>query len=152
MRHYIESRGADPRFRPLSDRSELYRGDVFYFTCIAERSKLEPLYELFCGEDRFICTLMPETYRNYWWCEIMPLRASKANAILKLKELWGCERVVCFGDALNDLSMFRIADEAYAVANAADEVKAAASGVIGPNDGDGVARWLAEHAKRAGNL
>ena len=40
--------------------------------------------------------------------------------------------------------MFEIADEKYAVANAAPELKALATAVIGDNDEDAVAKWLAE--------
>ena len=48
--------------------------------------------------------------------------------------------------------MFRIADECYAMANAVDEVKAAATGVIGSNEEDGVARFLRERmARESGN-
>ena len=72
----------------------------------------------------------------------MPARASKAHAIQKLKAIWGCSRVVSFGDAVNDLPMFALSDECYAVANAVEELKAAATGVIGSNEDDGVARWL----------
>ena len=72
----------------------------------------------------------------------MPKGATKANAIGKLKKMWGCERVVSFGDAVNDIPMFRISDECYAVANAVEELKAMADGVIGDNDSDAVARWL----------
>ena len=42
--------------------------------------------------------------------------------------------------------MFRVADEAYAVQNADEELKAAATAVIGGNNEDGVAKWLLEHA------
>ena len=53
-----------------------------------------------------------------------------------------------FGDGENDVDLFEAADEAYAVANAADVLKAVATGVIGAND-DGVARWLDAHARYA---
>ena len=49
-----------------------------------------------------------------------------------------------FGDALNDISMFEIADEAYAVSNAVGELKAIATGIIGCNDEDAVAEKLKE--------
>ena len=52
-----------------------------------------------------------------------------------------------FGDALNDLPMFSIADEAYAVANALDVVKEAATKVIGSNDEDAVAEYLSAVAQ-----
>ena len=61
-----------------------------------------------------------------------------------MKELLGVERVVCFGDSANDLSMFETADESYAPANASDMIKAAATAVIGHHDDEGVARFLRE--------
>ena len=76
----------------------------------------------------------------------MPKNASKANAIKQLKEQLGCDRLVVFGDGKNDIDMFELADEAYAVANAVDELKEAATAVIGNNNEDGVARWLEENA------
>lgn len=39
-----------------------------------------------------------------------------------------------FGDGLNDLSTFEIADESYAVENACKELKEKATGIIGRHD------------------
>jgi hydroxymethylpyrimidine pyrophosphatase-like HAD family hydrolase len=75
----------------------------------------------------------------------MPRGATKAAAIRQLKEMLGVERIVAFGDGRNDLSMFALADECYAVENAHPDLKAAATAVIGSNREDGVARWLREH-------
>ena len=72
-----------------------------------------------------------------------------ASAALWLKSSLGCGRLVVFGDGENDVDLFEAADEAYAVANAADVLKAVATGVIGANDEDGVARWLDAHARCA---
>lgn len=79
--------------------------------------------------------------------EIMPKKASKAEAIKRLKEIWRCDRVVSFGDAVNDIPMFEISDECYAVANAVPELKAYATGEIASNDEDGVAKWLAQFGR-----
>ena len=49
---------------------------------------------------------------------------------------------MAFGDGRNDIDMFEVADEGYAVENAVDELKAMATAVIGSNDEDGVARWM----------
>ena len=49
------------------------------------------------------------------------------------------------GDGINDLPMFEIADECYAVSNAVDELKAIATGVIESNNADGIAKWLSKH-------
>lgn len=144
IRRYLEVRKGDKRFRPLEDESGLYQGNIFYFTCIADREELFPLYEIFREDGRYRCTLQQELYRPEFFLEIMPKKASKAEAIKRLKELWNCDRVVSFGDAVNDIPMFEISDECYAVANAVPELKACATGVIASNDEDGVAKWLAD--------
>lgn len=145
IRRYLDKRKGDPRFRALPDSKGLYDGDMFYFTCIGEREDLLPVYEIFSGDDRYTCTLQQEIYRPEYWCEILPKKATKANAIQTLKELWNCDRVVSFGDAINDIPMFRISDECYAVSNAVDALKELATGIIESNDEDGVAKWLKAH-------
>ena len=150
IRRYLEVRKGDRRFRPLADETCLYQGDMFYFTCIAEREELFPLYEIFREDGRYRCTLQQELYRPEFFLEIMPQKASKAEAIKRLKGIWNCDRVVSFGDAVNDIPMFEISDECYAVANAVPELKACATGVIASNDEDGVARWLADEDIRGG--
>jgi hypothetical protein len=81
---------------------------------------------------------------EWHWLDIHHSDASKGGAIKMLKELLGLERVICFGDSNNDLSMFETADEAYAPANANDAVKSAATAVIGHHDEEGIARFLRE--------
>ena len=46
--------------------------------------------------------------------------------------------------------MFNISDEAYAVNNAVDELKQAATSVISSNNEDGVAKWIELMCKTAG--
>ena len=55
------------------------------------------------------------------------------------------QKVVVFGDGRNDIDMFKIADESYAVKNAVDDLKNIATGVIDMNDNDAVAKWLKEN-------
>lgn len=147
IRRYLDVRKGDRRFRPLADETCLYQGDIFYFTCIADREELLPLYEIFVRDERFRTTLQQELYRPEYFLEIMPRKASKAEAIKRLKEIWHCDKVVSFGDAVNDIPMFEISDECYAVANAVPELKAHATGVIASNDEDGVAKWLEQNGE-----
>ena len=95
--------------------------------------------------ERCYCNFQQEFYQPEYWCELMPREATKANAIIRLKAMLGCDRVVAFGDALNDIPMFQIADECYAVENAVEELKALATGSIASNEQDGVAKWLLEY-------
>lgn len=104
--------------------------------------ELDPLYQLVKESLDWICVYQKDKYRPEYWLEICPREATKAKAIQKLQRQYGCSRVVVFGDSLNDISMFEIADEAYAVANAMEELKTIATEVIGDNNSDGVARWL----------
>ncbi len=78
------------------------------------------------------------------WLDVHHSDASKGGAIKTLKELLGLERVICFGDSDNDLSMFEAADESYAPANANDRIRSAATAVIGHHDEEGIARFLRE--------
>ena len=146
IKRYLSKRTGDRRLRPLEGADGLYDGDVFYYTCIGEKEELMPLYEILSGDRRFRCTIQQELYRPEYWCEIMPRKATKAEAIKTLKSLWDCYRVISFGDAVNDIPMFRLSDECYAVENAVPELKKAATGILDSNDRDGVAKWLRENA------
>lgn len=72
-------------------------------------------------------------------------KATKARAIRTLADRLGADRIVCFGDNINDLPMMAEADIAVAVENALPEVKAAADVIIGPNTSDSVARFILDH-------
>lgn len=82
--------------------------------------------------------------RDWRWLDVHHSDASKGGAIKILKELLGLERVICFGDSDNDLSMFEAADESYAPDNANSAIKSAATEVIGHHDEEGIARFLRE--------
>ena len=137
---FLLTRKGDVRENPVASEYDLGIGDVFYFTCIGEYEKLELLYVQL--KDKHHCIFHKDIYSGEQWLEIVPQSVSKANAILQLKELLGIDYIVAFGDGKNDIDMFEIADEAYAVENAVDELKKKATGIIGSNDADSVARWL----------
>jgi hydroxymethylpyrimidine pyrophosphatase-like HAD family hydrolase len=117
---------------------------MFYFSCIGGESELAPINEIFQSDSRFYCVYQRDIYSGEQWCEILPAKATKANAIVWLKEYLGCDTVISFGDGKNDIPMFEISDECYAVLNADPELKKKATAMIDTNDKDGVARWLKE--------
>ncbi|MBP3474820.1 MAG: Cof-type HAD-IIB family hydrolase [Lachnospiraceae bacterium] len=145
FQQYLVDHADDGRLRAVLTEDELYEGEVCYFTFIGEREELEPLYSRVKDSDEWICVFQQDKYRPEYWLEICPKDATKAKAIRKLQKQYNCERVVVFGDSLNDISMFQAADEAYAVGNAMESLKEIATGIIGDNNSDGVARWLAEN-------
>lgn len=81
---------------------------------------------------------------EYRWMDVHHKLASKGSAVEILKQQLGATNVICFGDSDNDMSMFAIADEAYAPSNAKPPIKEAASSIIGHHHEDGVARFLRE--------
>lgn len=137
---FLSTRKGDRRDNPVATEGELRNGEVFYFTCIGGYERLEPLYKRF--KDKYRCFFQRDIYSGEQWLELVPMSVSKANAVRQLKEYVGADRVVAFGDGVNDIEMFEAADEAYAVENATEELKSIATGIIGGNDHDGVARWM----------
>lgn len=85
-----------------------------------------------------------DTYSDYWLIEAFSSDASKPAGAATLRDLAGARRMVAFGDNLNDLPLFAVCDESYAVANAHERVRQAATGVIASNEEDAVAQFLLE--------
>ncbi|MGN1235008.1 MAG: HAD family hydrolase [Christensenellaceae bacterium] len=140
---YLARRKGDRRLRPVSSDEELFRGLVFYVTLIAERSQLDPLCRIVTATEGTFSTIYNrETYQTDYWLEILPFGATKGKAAKRLKEYLGFDRIVCFGDGKNDLGLFEVADERYAVRNADDALKARADAIVGYCEEDGVAKWL----------
>ncbi|MCL2409773.1 MAG: HAD family hydrolase, partial [Oscillospiraceae bacterium] len=77
-----------------------------------------------------------------WYLECSAALATKYNATQSLRELYGFEKIIGFGDSNNDLPLISACDEFYAVENAIAEVKEKATGIIGRSDEDAVVKWL----------
>ncbi len=76
--------------------------------------------------------------------EAFSKEATKARAVRSLAHAAGAERIVAFGDNINDIPMLKAADVAVAVGNAIPEVKEIADVVIGPNTDDSVVKFIME--------
>ncbi len=139
---FIEARN-DIRKRIVDTEDELIDGDIFYITCIEEPEKIKPFYDKY--KVMYHCVYQKDIYSGEQWLEIMPKNATKASATLRLKKKLGCDYVIAFGDGVNDIEMFEMADEAYATENAVPELKVIATGIVGNNNDDGVAHWLEEN-------
>lgn len=123
----------------LADMADEY---TVYFTTTGPYEDLLPVKteaEKLSGVD---IAFYLDVYNDSWYLEIFSHKASKSNALRFIREKYGFDKVVAFGDNLNDLPMFEQADTKVAVGNARDEVKAAADHVIGTNSEDGVAEYL----------
>jgi Cof subfamily protein (haloacid dehalogenase superfamily) len=121
---------------------------VIYFSVCEPKEKLMPFYESLRSEEQLHIEFYRDIYQEgCWYLEICSKLASKENAIRFLRKEYQFDKVISFGDNLNDLSMFSGSDESYAVSNARPEVREKATAVIGSNIDDGVARWLMQREK-----
>lgn len=131
------------KFTKVNSFNDCMDKNVVYYSINDKKEKLEEAYKSISQ-----CTdLHAEFYRDiynteHWYLEVCSSEASKKNAVNTLRELFGFDRVISFGDNLNDIPMFEASDEAYAVANAKDEVKKRANGVIESNINNGVVKFI----------
>ena len=144
LQGYLDYYKDDPSVVTVSALSEMFMGNPGYVTIIGNKVETEPIYLRTREYNGWECLFQKDVYRDEYWLEIAPRNSTKAKSILKLKEEYGFDKLVVFGDSANDITMFRIADEAYAVSNAVDELKALATGIIGSNEEDAVAVYLSK--------
>lgn len=71
--------------------------------------------------------------------EVFGPEVSKANAVRILSKIVGADRMVAYGDNVNDIPILSVADDAVAVENAVAGLKEIAHRVIGSNVEDSVA-------------
>ena len=148
MKRYLSRRAGDPRLNPVDSPDELKDDEIFYYTYIDAKERTDAVHAVFERDARFRCIYQQETYQSDYWLEIMPAGTSKGAAATVLKERLGAEKLVAFGDALNDRELFRAADEAYAVENADEELKKAATAVIGYSEEDSVSKFIRDNLEK----
>ena len=148
---FLAARPNDPRLRPITANDPLNSAAVFYIAIIGENLALvnvrHALLPALANAAHFLSE--DSTTPGLDWLEFHHEEGTKAKAIERVMMHLGANRLVVFGDNNNDLPMFRIADESYAVSNAIPAVLAAATGVIGSNDNDAVARWVTDDVSRS---
>ena len=79
--------------------------------------------------------------------QIMARGVNKANGVKKIQAAYGFtnDEIAVFGDDVNDIEMLTGCRVSVAVANAPNDVKAAANYICGSNDCDGVAEWIEDN-------
>lgn len=118
--------------------------DVILFFATGKTTQVRPLGAALESTGKLSVSIYPDIFvRGVSIVEVYAAGVSKASAISELAGKLGVDRVVCFGDNLNDISMFGVADLSVAVGNAFPPVKNSADIVIGPNYDDSVAHFIA---------
>lgn len=144
VRAYLDARHGDPRLRAITADDPLDPASVFYIAILAQNPELTALREALrpaLGSAAHFLSVDPGT-PGLDWLEIHHEDGTKARAIQRLMSELDTDRLVVFGDNHNDLSMFAIADESYAVSNAIPAIRGAATAIVDSNENDAVARWI----------
>ncbi len=131
------------RFFIGEDVPQEKRENVILLFAIGSTSAIMPLADTLRKKGLCSVSAYPDIFDpNSSLIEVFAPGVSKANAVLNLKNAVGADRVVVFGDNLNDISMMKVADVAVAVENAYPEVKDVADIVIGRNIDDAVVNFI----------
>lgn len=110
---------------------------------VGDSEKLVPLEHKM--KDRF-GEIMNIFRSEPFFLELMPQHIDKANSLQRLLEHLNLEphQMIACGDGYNDLSMIKFAGLGVAMANAQEEVKAAADYITRSNEEDGVEHVINE--------
>lgn len=115
---------------------------IVYLVTLDKYENIIDLYNEIKEIDGITCAFYRDNYTDCYFFEIFAKGVSKASGLSEVRKIINADKVIAFGDNLNDLEMFKEADEAYAVSNACDELKSAAVSVIGSNNDDSVVRFI----------
>ena len=144
---YLDSLETDRRLCQVEDYHFVNGERIAGFLVIDRPEKLTPIHD-------HLKTTYPHDLNLYfaedisdpgfYWLQAFHAEANKGSMVRRLAEHSGfpLEKIVVFGDYLNDLEMFKVAGKALAVGNALDTVLEAADAIIAPNSEQGVIRYL----------
>lgn len=156
---YYEDLTMDARYAFFEERQNLkYKtfvkgkpnetGHIIYFVFIDTKEKIQAIADKMEGISGIAMVLYKDIYSEAGWIlEVYSEKATKANGVRRIKALGQYDEVVAFGDNLNDLPMFCVADRCYAVSNAVEEVKAQATGIIDSSEEGSVPKFISKEIK-----
>ena len=98
-------------------------------------------------QDSLEYKLSPEKYGGGWFLTLLHPEGDKSHAINKVLEYidFTHKDLTVFGDSINDIEMFKLANTSVAVSNALENVKKEANIILEhSNDEDAVAKYLSQ--------
>jgi Cof subfamily protein (haloacid dehalogenase superfamily) len=147
QQEYYEDRvkKGDKRFTQVKDIRSHLDEQIITLVAIGSKESLQGCYERIRDSYEVHTNFSEDIYTREYWLELTHSKANKRDAVLALKEMLRADELICFGDNINDLPMFEVADLSLAVENAHEDVKRAANSTIAGNEKNGVACFLQEY-------
>lgn len=111
---------------------------------IAREAKIASMYTeargIFDGKASVTCS-------KPFYLEFNPVNATKGKALVTAADHLGIlpEKIIAFGDSLNDLSMLQTAGKAVTVSNGWEQIRPWCDDVCESNNQDGPARYMNDH-------
>ena len=115
---------------------------LIYMVTLDPREEIQAIYDEICEVDGVNCMFYNDNYSGCYFLEVLSSSVSKGVGAEFVKKHVGADRIVAFGDNLNDIPLFKTSDECYAVENAHPALKEIATAVIGRNDEDAVPLFI----------
>lgn len=145
-KYYLDKRVSDKRLTISPNIEHLFSNDcIYYFNFIDSYENLKPIYDEL--KNHFRCVFQQEIYREEYWLEVLPNNSDKGHSLKKLKELLNVDKIIYFGDSVNDIEAFKVSDKKYAVSNSKKELIPYADEIIGDNNSNGVVLKIKEMYK-----
>lgn len=148
MKDFYEERvnNYNKPFTRINHFSDLIDEPIIYFILMDYKENLDHINSIIEKLPNINSVFYKDNYsKDIWYLEIFSDKASKFHAAQYLRKYLSVDTVIGFGDNRNDISLFKACDKFYAVANAIDELKNMADGIIGRNTEDGVALWIKQN-------
>ncbi len=117
-------------------------GKLIYIVTLDPYDELKEIYKEIKETCKVNCMFYSDNYTGCYFLEIMSPDVSKGNGALEVKAIVDADEIAVFGDNLNDISMFEVAERSFAVSNAHEDLKLLATEVIGSNNEDAVAKFI----------
>ena len=143
---YFDERCHKPlkTFVKVDDYREALKGSkVINFVILDNLETVKKLHDKVRNIEGLIAEYHQDIYGDgHYFYEIYSEKASKANGIKYLQKYVESTEIISFGDNLNDLPMFEISTECYAMGNGVDALKKMATCTIGDNNSDSVVNFI----------
>jgi len=146
-KNYLDAQKGDKRLTQVDNYEFSEEEKISGFLLIDDKKTLKPIYHALkkkYAEEINLYFAEDVSHKQCYWLQAFHPEANKAKMIKLLTQYLRhpLDKVVVFGDYLNDLGMFKIAGRAIAVSNALPEVKQLAHEIIGSNESGAVIDYL----------
>ncbi|MBU3131358.1 HAD family hydrolase [Clostridium gasigenes] len=116
---------------------------VINFVILDDFNRVNKIHDKVSNIKGLIAEYHKDIYgEGHYFYEVYSDKASKANGVKYLQRYVDSKEIISFGDNLNDIPMFEISTECYAMGNAVEKLKGIATATIGDNNSDSVAIFI----------